>query len=87
MLVIVGHTLSEGSSSLEILRNGTYSTQVLLKAKGERKLHIISFRSATTCSNTITNTDSADCLPASTPLGPAMGTQRQPSELHFKSHE
>lgn len=58
MLVIVGHTLNEGGLEPGILINGTYSTQVLLKAKGDTKLHIISFIFVTTYSNTITNTDS-----------------------------
>lgn len=61
MLVIVGHTLNEGGlEPLKILINGTYSTQVLLKAKGDTKLHIISFIFVTTYSNTITNTDCED---------------------------
>lgn len=49
--------------ALKILRNGTYSTQVLLKAKGDSKLQLISFLFVTTYSNTITNTDSDDCCP------------------------
>lgn len=43
-----------------ILINGTYSTQVLHKAKGDTKLHIISFILLLHTQSTITNTDFDD---------------------------
>lgn len=59
MLVIVGHTLSEGSSSPGTLRMALTAHRSCLRPK-ETQASYRSFIVATTCANTITNTDSAD---------------------------
>lgn len=79
MLVIVGHTLSEGCYSLETLTMALTAHGSCLRPKG----HSASYRSfmvAATYANTITNTDSAASavLATSTLVVPAVRTQGQP---------
>lgn len=89
MLVIVGHTLDEGG-----LEPWKYWEMALTAHRScLRPKEIQSFMSypsyVTTYSNTITNTDSDDfaVLIRLTLLVPAIRTQWQSFELHFKPHE
>lgn len=43
----IGHTLDTGRGARRNTVNGTYSTQVLLKARGDWKLRVTSFISVT----------------------------------------
>lgn len=69
--------------ALKILINGTQSTQVLLKAKGDTKLHITSFIFVYHVLKHNYEHRSLLSSPVSTLLVPAIRAQRQSFQLHL----